>query len=127
MYQKTKEEILQEKAKNALEEYQNADIGEGISPAYNILRYSKKGMYAEKSSLINEISIQDAAQVIVFAMESPFNSDNNVKGFKDIDWQSVYDKMTQDHNESIEITGIHDWPSLLMTALREIANKDKNS
>ena len=29
--------------------------------------------------------------------------------------------MTEDHNESMKIGGTHDWPALLVVALREIA------
>ena len=127
MYQKTQEEILQEKAKDALEGYKNSSEKEGISHAYNILRYAKMDMYEEKSSLMNDMSIQDAAQFILSAMESPYEADKNVKGFKDVNWQSVYDKMTEDHNDSIDITGFHDWHSLIMTGLREIANEEESS
>lgn len=124
-YNKSKEEIIKEKAAIALEKYQSEE-GNEISSAYDILRYSKQGLYAEKSSIIETLTIQEIASYLLEAFQSPYTADNNVKGFSDVDWQHVYDAMTQDHNDSMQITGTHDWPSLLMTALQEISNTESN-
>ena len=36
-------------------------------------------------------------------------------------WQAIYNAMTEDHNQSMEICGIHDWPSLLTSAMEVMA------
>lgn len=126
MYNKNQEDILKEKAKIALQKYQSAENSEGISYAFDILRYTKKGLYSEKSSILETLTIQEIASYLLEAFESPHTADKNVKGFSDVDWNRVYGAMTQDHKESLEITGQHDWPSLLVTALEEISNTDDN-
>ena len=67
------------------------------------------------------MTAQEAAKLLLDGFEDPWHGDKHIPGFKDIDWQKVYNTMTEDHNESIEITGTHDWSSLLTVALREIA------
>ena len=39
------------------------------------------------------------------------------------DWQAIYDAMTDDHKESVEISGDnwHDWPSILIAGLEVMA------
>lgn len=126
MYDKNQEEVLKEKAKTALEKYQSAENGEGVSYAYDILRYSKQGLYSEKSSILETLTIQEIASYLLDVFESPYDADKNVKGFSDVDWQRVYGAMTRDHKDSMENTGMHDWPSLLTTALEEISNTESN-
>ena len=67
---------------------------------------------------------QEAAKILLDGLSDPDYGDANIQGFKDIDWQKVYDAMTHDHTESMEICGVHDWPSLLIAAFREIAGED---
>jgi hypothetical protein len=69
------------------------------------------------------ITAQQAAKLLLDGLSDPDYGDGHIEGFKDINWQSVYDSMTNDHNESMEICGSHDWPSLLIAALTEIANE----
>ena len=67
---------------------------------------------------------QEAAKILLDGLSDPYYGDANIQGFKDIDWQKVYDAMTHDHEESMEICGVHDWPSLLIAAFIEIAGED---
>jgi hypothetical protein len=67
------------------------------------------------------MTAQEAAKLLLSGLEDPDYGDVNIPGFREINWQNVYDAMTEDHNESMEICGTHDWPVLLITALREIA------
>ena len=71
------------------------------------------------------MTAQEAAKLLLDGIEDPWHGDANIPGFKDIDWQKVYNVMTEDHNESIEIGGTHDWPALLVVALREIAGVEQ--
>ena len=61
-------------------------------------------------------TVQEAARVLLGVFEDP--DANAPHGF---DWQSMYDEMTADHKESLDICGTHDWPSTLIVALRAIA------
>jgi hypothetical protein len=70
------------------------------------------------------MTAQEAAKLLLSGFEDPWYGDEHIPGFKDIDWQRVYNAMTKDHNESMEIGGTHDWPALLVVALREIAGED---
>jgi hypothetical protein len=70
------------------------------------------------------ISAQDAAKILLDGLVDPDYGDTHIPGFKNIDWQKVYDAMTTDHNESIQICGSHDWPSLLIAALTEISERE---
>ena len=62
------------------------------------------------------VTVQEAARVLLGVFEDP--DANAPHGF---DWQSMYDEMTADHKESLDICGTHDWPSTLIVALRAIA------
>ncbi len=62
------------------------------------------------------VTVQEAARVLLGVFEDPYA--NAPHGF---DWQSMYDEMTADHKESLDICGTHDWPSTLIVALRAIA------
>ena len=61
-------------------------------------------------------TVQEAARVLLGVFEDP--DANAPHGF---DWQAMYDEMTADHKESMDICGAHDWPSTLIVALRAIA------
>jgi hypothetical protein len=71
------------------------------------------------------MTVQEAAKLLLQGFEDPDYGDANIPGFRDIDWQKLYTAMSEDHYESIEITGTHDWPCLLIVALREIAEETK--
>lgn len=62
------------------------------------------------------VTVHEAARVLLGVFEDP--DANAPHGF---DWQSMYDEMTADHKESLDICGTHDWPSTLIVALRAIA------
>jgi len=62
------------------------------------------------------VTVQEAARVLLGVFEDP--DANAPHGF---DWQAMYDEMTADHKESMDICGAHDWPSTLIVALRAIA------
>ena len=62
------------------------------------------------------MTVAEAAKVLLDVFEDPMH--NAPHGF---DWQSMYDEMTADHKESIEICGHHDWPSLLTVAFRALS------
>lgn len=62
------------------------------------------------------VTVREAARVLLGVFEDPYA--NAPHGF---DWQSMYDEMTADHKESLDICGTHDWPSTLIVALRAIA------
>lgn len=70
------------------------------------------------------MTAQQAAKLLLDGIEDPWYGDEHILGFKDIDWQRVYDAMTEDHNESMAIGGTHDLPALLAVALRAIAGED---
>ena len=70
------------------------------------------------------MTAQEAAKLLLSGLEDPWHGDEHIPGFRDIDWQKLYTAMTEDHNESMEICGTHDWPALLVVALREIAGKN---
>lgn len=67
------------------------------------------------------MTAQEAAKLLLSGIEDPWYGDEHITGFRDINWQQVYTAMTEDHNQSMEICGTHDWPALLVVALREIA------
>lgn len=62
-------------------------------------------------------AVAEAAKVLLAVLEDP----DSLPFDKHPNWQQVYDDMTADHNESMEICGCHDWPSLLTAALRALA------
>lgn len=68
---------------------------------------------------------QEAAKILLDGLSDPDYGDAMIEGFRDIDWQKVYDAMTHDHEESMEICGVHDWPSLLIAALSEIVGDEE--
>lgn len=70
------------------------------------------------------ITIQEAAKLLLIGLQDP-DVGSSIPGYAGVDWQKVYDAMTQDHMESMQICGVHDWPSVLITALREIAGEDE--
>lgn len=70
------------------------------------------------------MTVQEAAKVLLDGIRDPWHGDANIPGFKDIDWQRVYNAMTDDHNESMEISGSHDWASLMITFLEEIVGEE---
>ena len=71
------------------------------------------------------MTAQEAAKLLFRGLEDPWHGDAHIPGFKEIDWQKVYNAMTEDHNESMEISGYPDWPALLIVALREIAGESE--
>jgi hypothetical protein len=71
------------------------------------------------------MTAQEAAKLLLDGLEDPYYGDANIPGFRDIDWQKLYTAMSEDHYESLEITGTHDWSSLLIAALREIAGEEE--
>ena len=70
------------------------------------------------------MTAQEAAKLLLDGLRDPDYGDANIPGFSDIDWKKVYSEMTEDHNESLEICGTHDWPATLVTALSAIAGED---
>ena len=70
------------------------------------------------------MTAQQAAKLLLSGIEDPWHGDANIPGFREINWQKVYTAMTEDHRESLDICGTHDWPALLVVALREIAGED---
>lgn len=70
------------------------------------------------------MTVQEAAKVLLDGIRDPWHGDANIPGFADIDWQRVYDAMTDDHNESMEICGTPDWASLMITFLEEIVGEE---
>ena len=62
-------------------------------------------------------AVAEAAKVLLAVLEDP----DSLPIEKHPNWQEVYDEMTADHFESIDICGRHDWPSTLTVALRAIA------
>lgn len=66
-------------------------------------------------------TIQEAAKLLLIGLQDP-DLGPSISGYEDVDWQNVYDAMTRDHVESMEICGVHDWPSVLVAALQEIAD-----
>jgi hypothetical protein len=70
------------------------------------------------------MTAQEAAKLLLSGFEDPDYGDANIPGFREINWQKVYTAMTEDHQESLDICGVHDWPSTLITALREIAGEE---
>ena len=69
------------------------------------------------------MTAQEAAKLLLSGLEDPWHGDEHIPGFRDIDWQKLYNAMTEDHNENMAIGGTHDWPSTLIVALREIAGE----
>ena len=70
------------------------------------------------------MTAQEAAKFLLDGLRDPDYGDANIPGFGDIDWQKVYTEMTEDHKESMEICGTHDWPATLVTALSAIAGEE---
>ena len=70
------------------------------------------------------MTAQEAAKLLLNGFTDPWHGDANIPGFKDINWQKVYNAMTEDHNENMEISGRPDWPSTLIAGLQEIAGKE---
>ena len=71
------------------------------------------------------MTAQEAAKLLLDGFRDPDHGDATIEGFKDINWQRLYNAMTIDHNESMEICGTHDWPVLLIVALQEIAGEEE--
>ena len=69
------------------------------------------------------MTAEQAAKLLLDGFQDPWHGDANIQGFKDIDWWSVYNAMSEDHDEAMEISGVPDWASLLIAALREIAGE----
>ena len=70
------------------------------------------------------MTAQEAAKLLLDGIRDPDHGDATIEGFKDINWQTVYDEMRWDHNESIEICGEDDWCSVLVAALSAIAGEE---
>ena len=68
------------------------------------------------------MTAQEAAKVLLDGIRDPWHGDANIPGFKD--WQRVYNAMTDDHNESMRISGFPDWASLMITLLEEIVGEE---
>lgn len=62
------------------------------------------------------ITPQQAAKVLLSCFTDPNENPLNVK--------KLFDAMTEDHKESMEVCGIHDWPSLLVSAFSAIAEQE---
>ena len=77
------------------------------------------------NKMTKQISAQEAAKILLDGLYDPDYGDDNIVGWKDIDWRKVYSEMTADHNETMEICGVPDWPMTLVVALREIAGEDE--
>lgn len=73
----------------------------------------------------DRISAQEAAKILLDGLLDPDYGSDNVVGWNEVDWQKVYHEMTVDHNETMEICGVHDWPTTLTVALRVIAGEDE--
>lgn len=61
--------------------------------------------------------LREAAATILAVLEDP----DSLAYEHHPDWQAIYTAMTEDHNQSMEICGIHDWPSLLTSAMEIMA------
>ncbi len=69
-------------------------------------------------------TIQQAAKIILEAIEDPEYATHMVPGYKDVNWQNVWTAMKEDHYESLSIGGGEDWPCTLRAALIEIEESD---
>jgi len=47
------------------------------------------------------MTAQEAAKLLLDGIRDPNHGDATIEGFRDINWQTVYDEMRWDHNESI--------------------------
>lgn len=70
------------------------------------------------TDLARRVIVAEAAKVLLDVFEAPMHNAPN-----DFDWQSMYDEMSADHKESMEICGDHDWPSILTVALTALSQK----
>ena len=70
------------------------------------------------------MTAQEAAKLLLEGIRDPDHGDAMIEGFKDINWQTVYDEMRWDHKESMEICGSDDWCSVLVAALSAIAGEE---
>ena len=63
--------------------------------------------------------LREAAATILAVLQDP----DSLPIEKHPDWQAIYNAMTADHNESVEISGDswHDWPSILIAGLEVMA------
>ena len=63
--------------------------------------------------------LREAAATILAVLEDP----DSLPYEHHPDWQAIYNAMTADHNESVEISGDswHDWPSILIAGLEVMA------
>ena len=63
--------------------------------------------------------LRAAAATILAVLQDP----DSLPIEKHPDWQAIYNAMTADHNESVEISGDswHDWPSILIAGLEVMA------
>ena len=88
--------------------FEAGDHPDEVDTAYSI------GAYA----IARPVTVAEAAKVLLDVFEDPMQ--NAPDGF---DWQSMYDEMTADHKESMDIGGTHDWPSTLVVALRALSHE----
>ena len=69
------------------------------------------------------MTAQEAAKLLLDGLTDPWHSGAKIPGFDDIKWHRVYDAMDKDHDENMEISGVPDWPSVLIAALFELAGE----
>ena len=69
------------------------------------------------------VTVAEAAKVLISGLEDPHYGDKHIPGWREVKWQEVYTAMTNDHAEAMEIMGHHDWPALLVTAMRAITGE----
>ena len=85
-----------------------------LTPTLAVQRIADAKRIAELEAA--QVTVQEAARVLLGVFEDP-----EANAPQRFDWQSMYQEMTRDHNESMEICGTHDWPQTLVVALRAIA------
>ena len=61
--------------------------------------------------------LREAAATILAVLEDP----DSLPYEHHPNWQAIYNAMTEDHNQSMEICGMHDWPSILIAGLEVMA------
>lgn len=69
------------------------------------------------------LSLSFISSLLLQAFQDPYWADAMLPGFRGCDFQKLYDAMTEDHAQSMEIGGSHDWPSLLIAAFGVMAGE----
>ncbi len=93
--------------------------GDPVDVANFAMMLHQRGERIAQAAPAPSDGLREAAATILAVLQDP----DSLPIEKHPDWQAIYNAMTADHNESVEISGDswHDWPSILIAGLEVMA------